>query len=278
MEKQKLKLALLDMNAGQANQGMRCIREISARYKEELDIDEFDVRVTNEVPGTEYDIYISSGGPGNPLEGNGIWEVRFSELIDAVSHNNTIPGKEKKYFFFICHSFQLACAHFELGEICKRRSTSFGIHPVHKTIAGQEDWIFKGLPDPYYAVDSRDWQLIQPNLDVFEEWGATILSLEKLRNHVEYERAIMAVRFSPEMIGTQFHPEADPDGMSNHIQKDKEREKIISIFGKEKFESMVEQLNDEDKISLTNNTILPNFLNFAIKNLKKTPSPIHNDY
>ena len=46
------------------------------------------VRVTNEVPDTSYDIYISSGGPGNPLEGNGIWELRFFHLIDRLWQHN----------------------------------------------------------------------------------------------------------------------------------------------------------------------------------------------
>jgi imidazoleglycerol phosphate synthase glutamine amidotransferase subunit HisH len=30
------------------------------------------------------------------------------------------------------------------------------------------------------------------------------------RDHVQYERAIMAVRFTDYFVGTQFHPEADP--------------------------------------------------------------------
>jgi imidazoleglycerol phosphate synthase glutamine amidotransferase subunit HisH len=40
--------------------------------------------------------------------------------------------------------------------------------------------------------------------------GAKIISLEKIRDHVQYERAIMAVRFTDYFVGTQFHPEADP--------------------------------------------------------------------
>ena len=59
----KLKLAILDMNEGRPNQGMRCIRDISAMYSSVFDIDEFDVRSKNEVPGLEYDVYISSCGP-----------------------------------------------------------------------------------------------------------------------------------------------------------------------------------------------------------------------
>lgn len=268
---QKLKLAILDMNKGQANQGMRCIRDHVAPFLNWLDAEEFDVRVTNEVPDTSFDIYISSGGPGNPLEGNGIWEYKFYDLVDSLWQHNLETQGRKKFFFFICHSFQLACNHFGLGEITRRKSTSFGIYPVHKTEMGKNDPVLKALPDPYYVVDSRDWQLIQPNLDVFEEHGAHILSLEKIRTHVEYERAIMAVRFSDEFLGTQFHPEADAEGMKVHFEKEENRQKVILNFGETKYENMMEHLSDPDKIELTHSIILPTFLTQAIQALRLTP-------
>jgi GMP synthase-like glutamine amidotransferase len=166
--------------------------------------------------------------------------------------------------FFICHSFQMACYFFELGTLTSRKSTSFGVMPVHKTRYGDSDAIFKNLPDPMYAVDSRDYQLIQPDLDVFRMHGAKILALEKIRTHVEYERAIMAVRFSPEFVGTQFHPEADPIGMKIHFEKPEIREKVIDNFGQTKYDSMMLQIDDPDKIELTHDTILPLFIENAM--------------
>ena len=263
----KLKLAILDMNAGKANQGMRCIRDIANIYQNEFDITEFDVRVSNEVPDTGFDVYISSGGPGNPLEGNGIWDKKWYALVDDLWQHNQTNRFGKKYMFFVCHSFQMACHHFQLGEITERKSTSFGIMPVHKTRFGEIDPIFMNLPDPFYAVDSRDWQLIQPDLTVFQKHGAKILALEKIRTHVEYERAIMAVRFSPEFIGTQFHPEADPEGMMSHFSKEDIRNQVIENFGQEKYNDMMEHLNDPDKIELTHDTILPYFIENALDSI-----------
>ena len=261
----KLRLAILDLNAGLPNQGMRCISEIVSNYHHLLEVDVFDVRVTAEVPDLSYDIYISSGGPGNPMEGDGVWDERFYTLVQDVWEYNKYEGHPKKYFFFICHSFQMACLHFGLGEITKRKSASFGVQPVHKTRAGQKDAIFNGLPDPFYVVESRDWQLVQPNLHIFTEKGAEILALEKIRTHVEYERAIMAVRFSEEMVGTQFHPEADPHGMKVHFTLEANRDKVINNFGIAKYDSMMSQLDEEDKIALTYKTILPKFIENAIK-------------
>ena len=68
----RLRLAILDMNAGRPNQGMRCIRDIAAMYSSAFDIDEFDVRSKNELPDLSYDVYISSGGAGNTIEGDGV--------------------------------------------------------------------------------------------------------------------------------------------------------------------------------------------------------------
>ncbi|MEM1123380.1 MAG: GMP synthase [Bacteroidota bacterium] len=262
----KLRLAVLDMNNGHPNQGLRCICSIVEQYPKEIDYEVYDVRVTNEVPDLSYDIYISSGGPGNPLEGNGIWEVKFTKLIDQLwAHNKKATESAKKHAFFICHSFQLVCNHFQLGEITKRHSTSFGIFPVHKTKVGQQEIILNDLGNPFYAIDSRDWQLVQPKLNVIKKWGAKILALEKIRDHVAYERAIMAVRFSEEFIGTQFHPEADAAGMKAHLSIAENREKIIKNFGKRKYNQMMKLLAVPETIAATHEAILPAFIENAIR-------------
>lgn len=265
----KLKMALLDMNEGKPNQGMRGIRDIAAMYSSIFDIDEFDVRSKHEIPDSSYDIYISSGGPGNPMEGDGIWDKSWYGLVEDLWQHNKVNEYDKKYMFFICHSFQMACNYFELGTLAPRKSTSFGIMPVHMTRFGENDEIFKHLHDPLYAVDSRDYQLIQPDLEVFRMNGSKILALEKIRNHVEYERAIMAVRFSEEFIGTQFHPEADPLGMKIHFQKKEIRENVIKNFGQKKYDTMMEQIDDPDKIAMTHDTVLPKFIENAVAKIQE---------
>lgn len=269
MKEAKPRLAILDMNNAHPNQGMRGIRDIVDSFSDQLEWKEFDVRAKNEVPDNSFDIYIGSGGPGNPLE-KGEWKDKFIKLIDDIWNYNLTTKGPKKYFFFICHSFQMACVHFELGQMVPRMSTSFGIYPVHKTEAGKTEPLFQGLDDPYYVVDSRDWQLIQPNLDVFEEHGAHILSLEKIRDHVDYERAIMAVRFSDEFFGTQFHPEADPEGMRVHFELEENRQKVIKVHGSEKYESMMQHLYDPEQISLTHKTILPRFIETSLHKIAQS--------
>ncbi|RIA08847.1 GMP synthase-like glutamine amidotransferase [Flavobacteriaceae bacterium MAR_2010_72] len=265
-------MAILDMNNNEPNQGLRCIVDIAQMFDKQLDYKVYDVRAKNDLPDTSYDIYISSGGPGSPLEQED-WRQPYLELVQQLWDFNTTSEYQKKYVFFICYSFQVVCDYFQLGEMKPRKSTSFGILPVHKTKAGIKDVLLEGLDDPFYAVDSRDWQLIQPRLKVFKEHGATILSLEKIRTHVEYERAIMAVRFSNEFVGTQFHPEADPVGMYAHFSQDVYKQKVITNFGEKKYNDMMQHMEDPDKITKTYTHILPRFIRSAIEQTSKQLIP-----
>ncbi len=273
-EKQPMRIAILDLYDGVANQGMRCIREILNQYSDYTNVDiswdEFDVRQKNEVPDLSYDIFISSGGPGSPLESIGTeWEnVYFNWLNQIETWNNNKANVQKKFVFFICHSFQLACRHYQVGNLCKRKSTAFGVFPIHLLKDGKHELVYNGMKDPFYAVDSRDYQVIEPNHPQLNATGAKVLAIEKERPHVMLERAIMAVRFDPYMIGTQFHPEADAVGMSMHLQTAEKKKTVIENYGFKKWASMIEHLNDPDKIMYTYAHILPNFLSIAVKSLQ----------
>jgi GMP synthase-like glutamine amidotransferase len=274
----KVRIAILDLYEGHANQGMRCIREILQQFREsnnlDLEWDEFDVRQKNEVPDMSYDFFISSGGPGDPLASRySDWEKwYFTWLKNVERWNNNPANLQKKFVFFICHSFQLACRHYNIGVVFKRKSTAFGIFPIHMLEAGFEEPVFKGLPNPFYAVDSRDYQVIQPNNHVLQKMGAKILCIEKERRHVPYERAIMGVRFNEYMIGTQFHPEADAAGMKMYLQREDKKNSVVENHGEEKWKNMINYLNDPDKIFLTYSHVLPNFLSLGVEHLLGEPA------
>ena len=205
-KKQQIRIAILDLYDGVSNQGMRCIREILNQFGEQyqLDIiwDEFEVRQQLQVPDLSYDIFISSGGPGSPLDSFGSkWEEAYFKWLHHIQRwNNNESNLQKKQVFFICHSFQLACRHFHIANVCKRKSTSFGVFPIHLLHDGIEEAVFEGMKDPFYAVDSRDYQVVEPNHNMIHQMGATILVIEKHRPHVNLERAIMAVRFNEYML------------------------------------------------------------------------------
>ena len=173
-----IRIAILDMYNNVANEGMRCIRQLLHRSATDLDVafqvDTYNVRAENELPGLDYDAYISTGGPGSPLESEEPWEARYFAFVDALLlHNRTQPVK--KHMLLICHSFQLVSRHLGVGEVGKRKSTSFGVLPVHLTAAGLAEPVFTGLPEPFYAVDSRDYQLTNLHAERLAQLGGSVL-------------------------------------------------------------------------------------------------------
>jgi homoserine O-succinyltransferase/O-acetyltransferase len=262
-----LKIALLDMYNGVQNEGMRCILQLIEEFKIQQEtfvhLDIFEVRLKNEVPRFDnYDIFISTGGPGSPLPSDESWEQPYFKLLSEIISNNE-NSENKKYLFLICHSFQLACRHFNYGQITQRKSTSFGIFPIPLSPSGTVEPFFKGLSNPFFVVDSRDYQVVGLDYAKLEHDGAKVLCLEKIRPNVPLERAVMAIRFTEEIFGTQFHPEADAEGMLKYFQKEEKKEAIIKNHGLEKYNDMVDKLDDPDKILLTESIILPSFLKSA---------------
>ncbi len=274
-DKPEIKVAILDLYDGIANEGMRGVQDILNRYKAKnqlnLSFEIFDVRGKCEAPDyKDFDIYISSGGPGDPLITEGSpWEKVYFNLIDKLEDHNLSNNPQKKHAFFVCHSFQLMCRKYQLGEINTRRSPSFGVLPVHQTKAGLADPVFDGLADPFYAVDSRSWQVIHPNEKRFVDLGMQLLAIEKERPHVNLPRAMMAIRFNEYFISTQFHPEADALGMQTYLSKEEKRTEVVGEHGLDKYNEMLERLEDPDKIMHTQNTMIPNFLDQAVVSLQE---------
>jgi GMP synthase-like glutamine amidotransferase len=269
----KIRAAILNLYNGEENEGMRGIRDILQQFCREhsleLTLAEFDVRQQGLLPDMDHDIYISSGGPGSPVDSQGTdWDNAYFDWLNAISRFNEDPSnKVKKQVFLICHSLQMVCRHYELASVIKRKSPAFGIFPVHPLPNVKNEPIFRGLPDPFYAVDNREFQIVQPNLEKLAAMGARILAIEKERPHVPLERAIMAIRFNDFMTGTQFHPEADVEGMNRYLNRPDKKQAIIETHGEEKWRSMVDQLGDADKLAFTHGHILPNFLKQAISRM-----------
>jgi len=275
MQKQQIKIATIDLYNNERNEGMRCINEIVEVTKKkfnDLDIsyNVYETRFKEEIPGVDSDVYISSGGPGSPLDGEGKkWEKDYFNLIEKIYSHNKSNSDKKKYVFFICHSFQMMARFFELGDVSKRNSKSIGVMPFEKTEAGNTINILEKLPNPFYAADIREYQVTNPNKKVIDDMGAEILSYEILDNNTGHEPAIAAVRISNQIVGTQFHPEADPKSMLYHFNRPDEKKQIVDTYGEEKYNRMLEILQEPNAVKLTRKIVIPNFLNQAIDELSK---------
>jgi len=257
-----VRMAILDMNNNVENMGIASIKRIADRFVV-LDYDVFDVRYKAELPGLDYDIYISSGGPGDPLEGDGIWDKAYFDLLDQLWAYN-LHHDDKKYAFFVCHSFQMICHHFGIGKITHRHKESFGIVPVAKTEAGSHDPLFKDLHDPFYGADFRRYQVVSPDMKKIKQLEAIITAMEVGEEDNPGEKALMAVRFSDEWFGPQFHPEAHPDGMLHYLRRPEKKDMILKQFGINTYEEMMHNALHPDRLTNTRDHILPGFIRNAL--------------
>lgn len=266
----QINIAILDLYEGVANEGMRGIRQLIEEFEADCHLmvkyQVFDVRLKAEVPDLNFDVYISSGGPGNPLDSAGsLWEQKYFRLMDDIRSYNLHHPETKKHVLLICHSFQIFCRYYNYGLVTKRKSTSFGVMSVHKTFEGHHDPLYRSLNDPLWAVDSRDYQITQVDQKRIENEGGAVLCIEKYRPHIDLERAVMSIRFDEAFIGMQFHPEADAVGMRMYLLREEKKALVIQKHGEKKYWDMLDHLNDPDKIMLTYSTIVPRFLMVALR-------------
>lgn len=274
MKNKAIDVAILDLYNNEPNQGMRCIKDLVSECDRKIPgqrvtYSVFETRYKAIVPGLEHDIYISSGGPGSPFEGEGkAWEQKYFDLIDRIWNFNQQHHDRKKYVFFICHSFQMMARFFNLAIIRKRSRQSFGILPVHKTDLANADFLLRDLPEPYYAADFRKFEVVNPDRKRLDSLQAKVLSLEWERKDPTLERALMAVRISEEFMGTQYHPEADPVSMLFHFQQPERKQQVVDEYGEDKYDEMITHLEDSTNIMLTRRTILPRFLMDAIRKIR----------
>lgn len=256
------RIAILDMYNGHPNQGMRCIEALCKQ--EGLELDVFDVRGKDEFPKVdEYRLFLCTGGPGDPHEcETKSWGPGWTAfLVQLLAANQAGPSR---HAFLICHSYQMACIAWGLAEVTQRRKAAFGLYPMNKTEVGATDPLLAGVDEPFWVVDSREWQVVQPHVKAMDRFGAKVIAIEKARPHVKLDRAAMAIRFTDQIVGTQFHPEADESGIQAYIDDPASVEKLAGKHGLDRIEKIKENLGDPEKVNKTHAQLLPNFIRHAL--------------
>jgi len=120
------------------------------------------------------------------------------------------------------------------------------------------------LADNYYVFDSRQWQVVNPDMKRFDEIGATLLTIERERTNPANPRALMAIRFGPYFFATQYHPEVDPLDMKHRLMTSEDKQHMIEEYGIDKYNEIFTDLDDPAKIKRTYDTIIPQFLSQAL--------------
>ena len=269
-----IKIAILDLYDGYPNTEVKNLIdllldfELTHQLKTEHQV--FDVRGKAQVPDTNFDIYLSTGGPGSPVDSEGSdWETGYFDLIDAIDAHNQTTGSIKKHVLFICHSFQLMCRRLKLGMVNLRSEESFAIVAVHQTWPNA-DVLFAGLDAVFYAMDMREWQVVAPDESRFAQSGAKLVAIEAQRPTPALPRAMMAIRFTEYFFGTQFHPEVEPDLFKAELLTDEKKQKMTDEYPTQVYHELLLQLDDHTKLKLTHKTLVPLFLANAVQHLLNT--------
>lgn len=271
MPEQHLKVAVLSMYRNQESQGMKYLRlllenesysfpDLSISYKV------FATRESNELPDlSEFDLFISTGGPGDPHDGIGQeWEKNYFEFLRKFQEHNA-SNVQAKFLFSICHSFQLLCRFFDIAKVVPRPETCFGTFKCHLENSGKKDVLFAKLPDPFLIVENRNWQCIQPDLEKMESLGIQILAKELNPVSPGAEPALLALRISPFWVATQFHPETYPVEMSRVFFEPKKIKEVVEKYGTVKILQILDSINQKNPSILnTFECLLPEFIKSAV--------------
>jgi GMP synthase-like glutamine amidotransferase len=187
------------MYNGQTGRGIPAIEAALAQagYSNVRTIDVRAMQAGQTLPTPhEADLWVSSGGPGDPAD-SGTWGPAYGAWLDALmAHNQQNPSQLVRAWL-ICHSFQVASCYWQLGVPQARpQGLLEGIYP-QQDIEGQtiaQTW------------ESRYWGIYGWQATHFAAKHLVFLSCDTP------EGALSAwTSLDGAIVATQYHPEVAPE-------------------------------------------------------------------
>src|ERR1700722_10817678 len=112
MKLSPLRLCLVDMNNGVANEATRCFRRLFESFSHQVRAANPEIQITlhhvqprnlGELPEHDADIVLSSGGPGAPSDGyDDPWCVGYRKFLDRVVDGNLRDPLRAPGLFVVC--------------------------------------------------------------------------------------------------------------------------------------------------------------------------------
>lgn len=264
-----LRLCIVDMNNGHVNQAMRCLRSIVAAFFERVqtynpgmvcEVVEVSPRDTNTPIPDSCDLYLSSGGPGSPFDGQGEpWTRDFSRLVDGIVESAIRGGADRRALFAICYSFELIVHHYRLADIVPRAERKFGVMPVYTTAAGQQHPLLSPFGDRLFAFEHRNWEAVNLDEGRLSSLGGKLLARES-RDGISKGRAILGLAVAPGIEAVQFHPEADRAGVMNWVARPEQAAAFKAAYGEITYQAMLRTLDDPRRLARTYALVIPGWL------------------
>jgi GMP synthase-like glutamine amidotransferase len=264
-----LRVCIVDMNAGHANQAMRCFRGLVGAFFERArahnpglpcELVEVSPRDTEATIPRDADLYISSGGPGSPHEGEGLpWLADAARFLDGLVERGVKGGADPQAYFGICFSFELIVHHFGVAVLGHRPHKKFGIMPVYPTADGQKHPLFEPFGDRLFAFEHRTWEVVDVDEKRLAALGGHVLARESRDGHSK-GRSIVSLALGPAIEGVLFHPEADRAGVMNWVARPEEAEAFRAAYGEKTYQAMLRTVDDPARLARTYALFLPGWL------------------
>ncbi len=264
-----LRVCLVDMNAGHANQAMRCFRGLVSAFFERAralnpglpcDIVEVSPRDTGATIPRDADIYISSGGPGSPFDGDGTeWLADYASFLDGFADRAAGGEGDPQGYFGICFSFELLVHHFRVASLHKKTHRKFGIMPVYPTADGQKHPLYEPFGDRLFAFEHRNWEVVDVDETRLAELGGRVLARESRDGHSK-GRSVVSFALGRGIEGVLFHPEADRAGVMNWVSRPEEAEAFRAAYGEKTYQAMLRTVDDPARLARTYALFVPGWL------------------
>ncbi|MGZ6066791.1 MAG: glutamine amidotransferase-related protein [Polyangiales bacterium] len=262
-------MCVIDMNAGHQNQAIRCIGvlidQLEARVRlanPRMTLERVHVspRDKNEPIPDDCHLYIGSGGPGSPYDGDGqAWAFELADFFDGVVDDNIAHDGKGRSVMAICYSFEMAVRHFGVAEVAPRATRKFGVMPVYTTHEGLNHPLFEPFADRLFAFEHRNWEAIHLDESQMRKTNGRLLARES-RDGVSKGRALMALDFAPGIEGVQFHPEADRPGVMAWVARPDQAEAFKLAYGITTYERMLKTLDDPGRLARTFAMMIPGWM------------------
>jgi GMP synthase-like glutamine amidotransferase len=262
-------VCLVDMNNGHVNQAMRCLRGIVYNFFEHVRrsnpslpcvLGEVSPRDTGNAVPRDYDLYISTGGPGSPYDGDGMpWVTDYSEFLDVVADSAIRGGAKQRAIFAICYSFEMVVRHFRIAAVVPRTERKFGVMPVYTTPEGQAHPLLRPFGDRLFAFEHRSWEAVDLDERKLSALGGELLARES-RDGMSKGRAILGLDVTAGIEAVQFHPEADRPGVMNWVSRPEQAAAFKACYGEVTYQAMLRTLDDPRRLARTYALVIPGWM------------------
>ncbi|MBI5548702.1 MAG: hypothetical protein HY901_32880 [Deltaproteobacteria bacterium] len=267
----KLKICYVDMCNGLTNQAGRCFRRLIDGLKAkavaknpglEFDFVHVQPRNLGELPDRTADLFLSSGGPGSPYDGyEDPWCTGYRSFLDwAVERNQKDPQRAPQ-ILAVCHSFELATIHFEVAQVAMRPSgRKFGVMPAYVTPEAIDHVLFKPFGERLFVWEHRFWEAVHLDEKRLKELNGKVLARESRPGRIDKGQSLLAFDFAPGIMGTQFHPEADRQGLMAWVYSPEHAGEFKKAYGEPLYQRMLKTLEDPSRVARTFAIFVPSWL------------------